>query len=47
MNSILAANIELDSLNSGAITNSIAQKVRQNRLELNLTQKSTGNARRY
>ncbi|NDP20904.1 MAG: helix-turn-helix transcriptional regulator [Paludibacter sp.] len=40
MNNILATNIRLDNLNSSAIIHAIAQKVRQNRLELNLTQKA-------
>lgn len=40
MNNILASNLDMDSLNSAAITNAIAQKARQNRLELNLTQKA-------
>lgn len=38
MNNILASEFELGNVNVSAITNTIAQKVRQNRLELNLTQ---------
>jgi len=39
-NNILAFNFGLGGLNSTDIINTIAQKVRQNRLELNLTQKA-------
>lgn len=40
MNNMLASEFELGNVNVSAITNTIAQKVRQNRLELNLTQKA-------
>ncbi len=40
MNNILVANLGLGNINASAIINTIAQKVRRNRLELNLTQKA-------
>lgn len=40
MNNILVANLWLGNINASAIINTIAQKVRRNRLELNLTQKA-------
>ncbi|MGC3976794.1 MAG: helix-turn-helix transcriptional regulator [Paludibacteraceae bacterium] len=40
MNNILASNLELGNVNASVIINTIAQKVRRNRLELNLTQKA-------
>jgi len=40
MNNILAPEFGLGNVNVSAIANTIAQKVRQNRLELNLTQKA-------
>lgn len=40
MNNILASNLGFGNINVSDITNTIAQKARQNRLELNLTQKA-------
>jgi transcriptional regulator with XRE-family HTH domain len=40
MNNILVTNLGLGNINASAIINTIAQKVRRNRLELNLTQKA-------